>query len=108
MIVTIESHNASRHQQLLAEMFRLRARVFRDKMKWDVDVIDGMERDKYDDEQPVYVILTDEGQQQVYGSLRLLPTTGPTLLKDTFSDTLPSRKRWMPVIPCEPTTIRSA
>jgi acyl homoserine lactone synthase len=89
MIVVIESHNAGRHQKLLEEMFRLRARVFRDKMNWDVDVIDGMERDKYDDEQPVYIVLTDEGQQQVYGSLRLLPTTGPTLLKDTFSDTLP-------------------
>jgi len=89
MIVVIESHNASRHQNLLEEMFRLRARVFRDKMNWDVEVIDGMERDKYDEEQPVYIVLTDEEQQKAYGSLRLLPTTGPTLLKDTFSDTLP-------------------
>jgi acyl homoserine lactone synthase len=89
MIVVIESHNAGRHAKLLTEMFRLRARVFRDKMNWDVDVVDGMERDKYDDEQPVYIVLTDEDQQQVLGSLRLLPTTGPTLLKDTFSDTLP-------------------
>lgn len=88
MIVVIEPHNADRHEKLLAEMFRLRARVFRDKMNWDVEVIDGMERDKYDDEQPVYIVLTDEGQQKVHGSLRLLPTTGPTLLRDTFSDTL--------------------
>jgi len=89
MIVVIESHNAGKHQSLLEEMFRLRARVFRDKKKWDVNVVDGMERDKYDDEQPVYIVLTDEKQQHVYGSLRLLPTTGPTLLSDTFSDTLP-------------------
>jgi acyl homoserine lactone synthase len=89
MIVVIEPQNARRHEKLLAEMFRLRARVFRDKMNWDVEVIDGMERDKFDEEQPVYLVLTDEQQQQVYGSLRLLPTTGPTLLQDTFSDTLP-------------------
>lgn len=89
MIVVIESHKAGKHQGLLEEMFRLRARVFRDKKKWDVEVVDGMERDKYDEEQPVYIVLTDENQQHVYGSLRLLPTTGPTLLSDTFSDTLP-------------------
>jgi acyl homoserine lactone synthase len=90
MILVIEPHNAGRHQALLEAMFRLRARVFRDKMRWDVDVVDGMERDKYDDEQPVYIVLTDEKAREVYGSLRLLPTTGPTLLADTFSDTLPN------------------
>jgi acyl homoserine lactone synthase len=89
MIVVIEPHNADRHRTLLEEMFRLRARVFRDKKNWDVNVVDGMERDEYDAEGPVYIILTDDEQRQVHGSLRLLPTTGPTLLADTFSDTLP-------------------
>ena len=70
-------------------MFRLRARVFRDRLKWDVVVTDGMERDRYDDEGPVYLIYTDEEQKAVKGSLRLLPTTGPTLLADFFADTLP-------------------
>lgn len=89
MILVIEPHNASRHKQLLQSMFKLRARVFRDKMKWDVNVVDGMERDEYDDLDPVYIVLTDETASEVYGSLRLLPTTGPTLLANTFSDTLP-------------------
>lgn len=89
MIVVIEPHNAKRHQKLLDEMFRLRARIFRDRMNWDVNVVDGMERDEYDDLDPVYIVLTDEKAREVHGSLRLLPTTGPTLLKDTFSDTLP-------------------
>ena len=89
MILVIEPHNASRHKQLLQSMFKLRARVFRDKMKWDVNVVDGMERDEYDDLDPVYIVLTDDTASEVYGSLRLLPTTGPTLLANTFSDTLP-------------------
>ena len=89
MILVIEPHNASRHTQLLQAMFKLRARIFRDKMKWDVNVVDGMERDEYDDLDPVYIVLTDEKASEVYGSLRLLPTTGPTLLANTFSDTLP-------------------
>jgi acyl homoserine lactone synthase len=89
MIVVLERHNAHEYQRLIDEMFRLRARIFRDRLNWDVEVTDGKERDRYDDEQPVYIIHTDNGAREVKGSLRLLPTTGPTLLADIFSDTLP-------------------
>jgi acyl homoserine lactone synthase len=89
MIIVVEPHNADAHKGLLEQMFRLRARVFRNKLKWDVDVRHGLERDKYDDEGPVYLLYTDEDGRFVRGSLRLLPTTGPTLLADTFSDSLP-------------------
>src|ERR1700693_3217254 len=71
------------------EMFRLRARVFHDRLRWDVQVADGKERDKYDDEGPVYIIYADDKKQNVKGCLRLLPTTGPTVLTDFFSDTIP-------------------
>ena len=80
MLVVVEDQNASQYRDLLDEMFRLRARVFNDRLKWDVVVKGGMERDRYDDEGPVYLIYTDEEQKKVKGSLRLLPTTGPTLL----------------------------
>ncbi|HET7715990.1 MAG TPA: acyl-homoserine-lactone synthase [Bauldia sp.] len=89
MLVVVEDMNAHEHKELLDEMFRLRARVFNDRLKWDVVVKDGMERDRYDDAGPVYLIYTDENRTKVKGSLRLLPTTGPTLLTDFFSDTLP-------------------
>jgi acyl homoserine lactone synthase len=89
MLVVVEETNAHEHRDLLDEMFRLRARVFADRLKWDVVVNDGMERDRYDDEGPVYLIYTDQERKAVKGSLRLLPTTGPTLLADFFADTLP-------------------
>jgi acyl homoserine lactone synthase len=89
MIVVLEQHNAHQYQHLIDEMFRLRARIFRYRLNWDVEVTDGKERDRYDDEQPVYIIRSDDGAREVKGSLRLLPTTGPTLLADIFSDTLP-------------------
>ncbi len=89
MIVIIEPHNAEKHSNLLEQMFRLRARIFHDHLGWDVEVADGKERDKYDGEGPVYVIYTDRHGLKVKGSLRLLPTTGPTLLADIFSDTVP-------------------
>jgi N-acyl-L-homoserine lactone synthetase len=89
MIVVIEPYNTHEYSGLLDEMFRLRARVFRDRLRWDVQVADGKERDKYDDEGPVYLIYADDESLKVKGSLRLLPTTGPTVLADFFSDTLP-------------------
>jgi N-acyl-L-homoserine lactone synthetase len=89
MIVVLEQHNAHEYQHLIDEMFRLRARIFRDRLNWDVEVWEGKERDRYDDEQPVYIIHCDDMGRQVKGSLRLLPTTGPTLLADIFSDTRP-------------------
>lgn len=90
MLVVVEEQNAGEYRELLENMFRLRARVFRDRLKWDVVVDDGMERDRYDDEGPVYIIYTDEEQRRVKGSLRLLPTTGPTLMEGFFSDTKPA------------------
>jgi acyl homoserine lactone synthase len=89
MIVVIEQYNALEFSGLMDEMFRLRARVFHDRLGWDVQVVDGKERDKYDDLGPVYIIYADDETQKVKGSLRLLPTTGPTVLADIFSDTAP-------------------
>lgn len=90
MIVVIEKNNAHKYSNLVDEMHRLRARIFHDRLGWDVRVVDGKERDKYDDEGPVYIIYTDDEAREVKGSMRLLPTTGPTLLADCFADTLPN------------------
>ncbi len=89
MIVVVEKSTAYRHANLLDKMFRQRARFFHDRLNWEVQVTDGKERDRYDDEGPVYIIYTDNLRGDVKGSLRLLPTTGPTLAADVFSDTLP-------------------
>ncbi len=90
MIVVIEQYNAHEYPHLMDQMFQMRARVFHDRLRWNVRVVEGRERDKYDDEGPVYLIYTDDRKREVKGSLRLLPTTGPTLLADIFSDTLPA------------------
>ena len=89
MTVVIEQQNAHKYSELTDEMFKLRARIFRDRLGWDVQVVDGRERDQYDDAGPVYVIYADKEGREVKGCLRLLPTTGPTLLADIFSDTMP-------------------
>jgi acyl homoserine lactone synthase len=70
-------------------MHRLRAKVFVDRLHWDVETHDGLERDRYDDFNPVYLLYTDPKRDEVIGSLRLMPTMGPTLLADVFADTIP-------------------
>jgi len=90
VILTVEQYNAHRHAKALDEMFRLRARIFGERLNWDVQVVNGLERDRFDDQNPVYLIYADDVTGAVKGSLRLLPTTGPTLLADFFSDTVPA------------------
>jgi len=70
---------------LFDEMYRARAAVFHDRLGWNVRVCDGREIDRYDaGENPVYLLsLDDDGRST--GSLRLLPTTGETMLCNEFS-----------------------
>jgi len=69
---------------LYEEMLRGRARVFQERMQWNVDVRDGREMDWYDiNADPIYIVsLTQSGH--VAGSLRVLPTSGPTMLSREF------------------------
>jgi acyl homoserine lactone synthase len=65
-------------------MFRLRARQFRDRLGWDVEVRDGCEIDTFDDMNPLYVVSKDDHTGAVRGCLRYLPTTGPTMMSKIF------------------------
>ncbi len=67
----------------LAEMHRLRRRVFRDRLGWDVEIRDDLEIDQYDALHPTYLLVRDR-ENRVCGCVRLLPTLGPTMLRDTF------------------------
>jgi acyl homoserine lactone synthase len=67
----------------LTEMHRLRYRVFKLRLNWDVEVIDEMERDRFDALHPVYLLQRDR-DGRVCGCARLLPTLGPTMLRDVF------------------------
>lgn len=87
MITIVDSLNKDEHQHLLEDMFRLRARVFQDRLGWDVAVENGMEIDMFDHLDPAHIISTDE-TGAVVGCMRLLQTTGPHMLADIFSPIL--------------------
>ncbi len=84
MIKLIYGHERAQFPQLIDSMHRLRKSVFHERLKWDVPVSGDWEIDDFDDEDPLYVLVVDE-EGAVQGSLRLLPTTGPNMLRDVFS-----------------------
>ncbi len=88
MIYAVQGADAARYPTWMADMHSLRARVFKDRMNWDVEVVDGQERDRFDDCNPLYLLSVDR-QNRVLGTLRLLPTTGPNMLRDVFPTLLP-------------------
>ncbi|MGR3805400.1 acyl-homoserine-lactone synthase [Marinibacterium profundimaris] len=86
MLRYIYAHDLHKHPALARSMFRDRTCQFRDRLGWPVQVNDaGEERDAYDALDPLYVIWqNDDGSHG--GSMRFLPTTGPTMVNDVFSD----------------------
>jgi acyl homoserine lactone synthase len=73
-------------------MHQIRRKVFHERMKWDVTVVNNWEVDGYDALSPIYLVCLDK-YETVVGGLRLLPTTGFTMINDTFSNLLPDFKR---------------
>lgn len=68
-------------------MHKLRARVFKGRMGWDVPILSGMEIDGYDAIEPIYMLIkSDAGELR--GCWRILPTDGPYMLKDSFPQLL--------------------
>ncbi|WP_107676277.1 acyl-homoserine-lactone synthase [Agrobacterium sp. LAD9] len=90
MYVLVQAHEYHKHIELLDQSFRLRKKVFADHLGWDVVVSGPYERDRYDDLHPAYLIWCDDHREKLYGSVRLMPTTGPTLLYDVFRETFPN------------------
>ncbi|MBW5440497.1 conjugal transfer protein TraI [Bradyrhizobium canariense] len=90
MIQLITQPSYGEFSGTLVEMHRLRHRVFKLRMAWDVQASGDMEIDDFDALHPAYLAqLSDNGQVQ--GTVRLLPTLGPTMLRDTFPTLLEGR-----------------
>lgn len=86
-ILTARANDPALDIDTLNGMFRFRYKVFYEHLQWDVANTNGMERDSFDDLNPVYILARNHGKE-VEGFWRLLPTTGPYMLKDTFPQLL--------------------
>jgi N-acyl-L-homoserine lactone synthetase len=86
MIKILTNSGRIEFSDLFKQMFRGRAAVFHERLRWDVRISAGMEIDRYDEESdPVYLVSIDAAGR-MHGSLRLLPTTGETMLRNEFAN----------------------
>jgi len=84
MLKYIYGADLHNHPKLRDTMFRHRADQFRTRLGWEVTVDEkGAESDEYDDLNPLYVIW-QRADGSHGGSMRFLPTDGPTMLNDHF------------------------
>ena len=99
MLRYIYADQLHNHPKLAVSMFRDRADQFKKRLNWDVDVdADGLERDEYDDLNPLYVIW-EKADGPHGGSMRFLLTTGQVMVNDHFQHligggTVPSPVIW--------------
>ncbi len=88
MLRYLYADDLGRLPRLADAMFLDRADQFRTRLGWAVSLDDrGRERDRYDDLKPLYIIW-ENADGSHGGSLRFLPTTGPTMINDHFSQLL--------------------
>ena len=86
MIMTLTNSDRENFAELFDQMFQSRATIFHDRLRWNVEVQDGRETDIYDEnEDPIYLVAVDD-DNRLLGSLRLLATTGPTMLRSEFAN----------------------
>lgn len=69
-------------------MLRLRFEVFSERLGWEVQTSEGMERDSFDDLPRVAYVLAKSSIGTVDACWRILPTTGPYMLRDIFPELL--------------------
>lgn len=98
MITVIEGVDGDRYPALIEAMFRMRAAVFADRLEWDVVVTNGLEIDRFDAEDPLYLLSVDQRTGALQGGVRLLPTTGPNMLRDVFPVLVPGGAPESPLI----------
>jgi len=81
-VILARSENPAIH-----DVYRFRHQVFHDRLGWEVGSDQGLEHDRFDKLNPVHMFSRNR-HRQVEACWRLLPTTGPYMLRDIFPQLL--------------------
>jgi acyl-homoserine lactone synthase len=88
MIFLVDRSNRAAFSAQIEEMHRHRHEIYVNRRGWTaLQRDDGLEIDQFDTDDAVYLMGVDS-QGCVNSALRLMPTTGPHLLRDVFSHTI--------------------
>jgi N-acyl-L-homoserine lactone synthetase len=82
-LIVVNETEGTQHRQLMESMLRLRARVFAGRLNWQVDSHGGLERDRFDDQGPTYIVGVEDSFD-VVGCVRLLPPMRSSMLTEVF------------------------
>lgn len=88
MLLLVEPRDRARHATEISGYYRLRKKVFFDRLRWDVPVVDDEEHDILDEAPCTYILSVNTGNR-VEAGLRLIPTTQTTLLEMAFDGLVP-------------------
>ncbi len=91
MILYITPGLRHEYNKEILQYYQLRKRVFCDKLGWVAARADGLEIDRFDSLFNVYILCLDPDSGNVAGGVRLMPSTGPTLLHTVWADMLPHK-----------------
>jgi N-acyl-L-homoserine lactone synthetase len=86
-IVTLNHCHFAQNFDLITAMYRLRLRIFRERLGWTVSSTGELEVDIFDTIGPTYLLVLDDAEN-VVGCVRLLSTAGPNMLARTFPELL--------------------
>ena len=91
-LYAIPYYEKDSYPELFDEMFRQRHQIFVEGRGWkELGKVDGREIDQFDTTNAIYIVaLGADGQLQ--GSIRVKPTTGPTILEEVFPRLCTKRK----------------
>jgi acyl-homoserine lactone synthase len=85
MLHVVTAANRDAYACLVEESFRIRHRIYVGERGWkDLDRPDKREVDQFDNDDAIYLLAIDDGEQRVVGGSRLVPTLKPHLLADVF------------------------
>lgn len=88
-IVAIKNPKSEAEYRLIHGMHRLRARIFRGRLAWNVRCTFGLKVDNFDELKPTYILCIGRSDA-VIGCARLLPAKSGTMLERVFPQLLES------------------
>lgn len=86
-VIAIRSPKSEAERCLVNDMHRLRARIFRGRLAWNVRCTSGLEIDEFDKRKPFYILCLDPTGTLI-GCARLLPASSGTMLEEVFPQLL--------------------
>ncbi|MBZ0260125.1 MAG: hypothetical protein K8F90_05965 [Hyphomicrobiales bacterium] len=101
MMQLIEPEDYAQFTNAIADMHRLRFRVFKERLDWAVHAEEGMERDRFDALEPAYLLHLGI-DDRIQGCARLLPSTGPNMLRHVFSQLITMVEKLATVLGVKP------